>query len=696
MLYKRIDFEQILPNGDPGQLVIYNLEKTAGCTLNPQTELIPEVKEYISKMKPDPNKVYILAVAVAVAEYWGNNKNGDRFRYEELFPPDGSTDYGYKTLEKAKIYIEHDNRPNSPAIGKVIAAFANKKMGRVEVIYYIERDNKLAQDIVRDIDAGKLPDVSMGCRVAYDVCTICGKKARTSAERCEHIPRYLNKIFPDGRICGMDNIKPVFFDLSIVKRRAERIAVSMLKVASQPKKASWSKLSAIDKRVPMEYIISPDLGVWFPELMNGVQTIDATHELDLDSMLSKASPDEVLMTLLMHGIKPSPPEFCRLLKAKLGDDIGIDSFDYDMEPPTIGALIAAQELIKDLLSSDVRPEILPGADLEARSTSPVFIVKRIHNGNLNGFQIAYENKGDNSIVKGMYTILSNKVPQIVMNKTASLGTEILKKIIKRLMLQKGSNYYQQLMGLVSDIKQLPRANVAVILLLLKSLLGYSDVVESPLIADADKLFYANTHILPAAINNLAYMNLTKTASALYYIGAPIAALAVSNYLQKKERAGYPLTPTQAMLAHHPNITALSTLIIPSILQKIDAKNSAMIGAMGLLGYGIGQSGAKMASENDIIEKVNEELSTIKADVKIASIVHRLGFNTKTTYWLEGPVEKALAALLGGIGAGLIVGVSPKKEMPVVPYGTHIPYPHPRMGLTRQIILNRLYNGGRNQ
>ena len=717
MLYKEIKFEQTLKNGDPGQQIIFNMEKTAGIALKKDTELLPDIREYIANLRPDKNKIYILAVAVAVAEYWGNNKNGDRFRYEELYPGDDIDNYGYKTLEHAKIYVEHNNKPNSPSIGQVLKAFMNHKMGRVEVIYYIDRNNALAKNIVQDIDQGILPDVSMGCKVAYDVCTICGKKARTPADRCEHIPRYLNKIFPDGRICGMDNIKPVFFDLSIVKNRAEQIAVSMMKVASSKSYRPIlgnQKISAINKRVPMEYIISPGLSLWFPELMAGANTINSNHQIDLQTLLRQADPDSVLMTMLMLGVKPTPEEFCQIMKAKLGEDGIGDSFDYDMEPPPIEAVPAADLLIKDLLNADVMPDLLTDQDLAQRSTSPMFLIKRINEGNTQGLQGIYAQRiGDgvhsNGIIKGMYTILSNKLPDIVTKKAATMVPSITKIIAKKLILDKIKAGYLATAEMVKKLYDKSNTTEAINLTLLywllkDFLLGSKSM--PPALPNADNFFNSHVQIMPAAINSLAYSNLTKTAAnMLYYVGAPVVALAISNYLQRKALAGQPLTPTQAAIANHPNLAALTTLVAPHMLSKLDAKNNAILAASGLAGYAIGQGLSKLSAVRE--QDLEKELATINMHIKIASKL-TLGLQKNTLYWLTPETEKALMSFLGGAGLGYIIGVRPSKSeiqqpnlgvlsnianrrysLPVVAGGRFIPHPHIPMGLGRSGLLTNI-------
>ena len=70
------------------------------------------------------------------------------------------------------------------------------------------------------------------CKVAFDVCSICGNKAKKASDYCTHIRQDKKKIYPDGKQPYMINYNPTFFDISIVRRRADRIAYVLSKVAS--------------------------------------------------------------------------------------------------------------------------------------------------------------------------------------------------------------------------------------------------------------------------------------------------------------------------------------------------------------------------------------------------------------------------------------------------------------------------------
>ncbi len=69
-----------------------------------------------------------------------------------------------------------------------------------------------------------MTDVSMGCRIDYSVCSICGNKAKTAAQYCAHINHQRGKVFDDGKKVYEINIGPKFHDISAVLNGADKVA----------------------------------------------------------------------------------------------------------------------------------------------------------------------------------------------------------------------------------------------------------------------------------------------------------------------------------------------------------------------------------------------------------------------------------------------------------------------------------------
>lgn len=229
--------------------------------------MLPEVQAFLENLKPDPANIYVLVNALGAGEFWGSNINGDWF-------PEGSLIhkgpiYGYETFYQAFPYKHHVNKDPSRSFGKVELACWNDAMKRVELIVSINRERARrfgAEDVIDKLDRNMFPDVSMGCKVPYDLCSKCldwekyrraqstfdPKRHRsvgaavlefhkkdpirglsvTRNDYCEHLKTMLNKILSDGTKVYAINDYPRFFDISFVFIGADKTAKVMAKLAS--------------------------------------------------------------------------------------------------------------------------------------------------------------------------------------------------------------------------------------------------------------------------------------------------------------------------------------------------------------------------------------------------------------------------------------------------------------------------------
>lgn len=201
------------------------LTKTAG-----SGDFHPEIATYIQNCKPMPGQIQVLLTALGAGEYWGSNVNGDFFPADAL--RHSGQEYGHKTFETmAHVYKHHINKDPAKSYGRVILSVWNERMKRVELIVTLEEAK--APDLVEKINNGEYPEVSMGCKVPYDVCSICGNKAKTRKDYCDHLRYSMNKIPPGhSKIAYALNTIPKFFDISFVLIGADRIAKVMKKVAN--------------------------------------------------------------------------------------------------------------------------------------------------------------------------------------------------------------------------------------------------------------------------------------------------------------------------------------------------------------------------------------------------------------------------------------------------------------------------------
>lgn len=193
--------------------------------------------DYFKSISPVPGHSIVYLLALGAWETYGENRNGDgfpEFPYNEtenppwISPADVLTQH-YKTFEQyGHNYRHHMNKDPLKKVGDVMKAFWNPSMHRVELL--VDLDNAKAPDLAERIASGEFPPVSMGTRVRYDVCSICGNQAPTRAQYCLHLKFQMRDVVNGKKVCAL-NPSPKFFDISWVFRPADRTAFMMKKVA---------------------------------------------------------------------------------------------------------------------------------------------------------------------------------------------------------------------------------------------------------------------------------------------------------------------------------------------------------------------------------------------------------------------------------------------------------------------------------
>lgn len=390
----------LFPGATEKGIFTYLIDHERSHLVKTASEYNPTIAAYISAAKPLPGKTQILLTALGAGEWWGSNVNGDFFP-EAALAHEGEN-YGYKTFERyAKIYKHHINKDPTASYGDVALSVYNPKYHRVELVVVL--DNKKAPDIAQRIEDGDYPEWSMGCRVPYDVCSICGNKAPTRKEYCHHARYYLNKIDPEtGKQVYVINTMPKFFDISQVLIGADKTAKTLMKVASSrvfsiaPSSAyiaermnegSLAKVAVTAKKATMEKEIpanEPPAGA--QALLESIREVKAREtplprDL-LDNLGSRPLP-KVLSTLAMLGILPKPQEFQRIVLVSMGRrDVAnkLDEQNLCFDPCSCEAPSQSQLSMAGVSPSNFDPSVmtLMLPHMEDRSYSPPHLLKRIH------------------------------------------------------------------------------------------------------------------------------------------------------------------------------------------------------------------------------------------------------------------------------------------------------------------------------
>jgi hypothetical protein len=344
-MYKLVTFAGYDTSGPHIFPIEPDLDRTIG-HIKMARPLPPEIEQYIRTAKPIQGKTQLLIDAMGAGEFYGSNVNGDYFP-EEALRHDGP-DYGHKTFQLyAYPFKHHVNKDPARAYGeKVTLSSYDPYMHRVLLIVSV--DDMKCQDILGDLANNRYWDVSMGCRVPWDECSICRNRAKNRAEYCPHLRYQMNKILQDGRRVFAYNHLPKFFDISFVTIGAEKASHVLKKVAHanggtmpssavlgelyyaklavQEKGATQKKEADIDKDVPSQPSanvtgVTPEDKSKLLSFMNSageVKSREAPIPPPVLDRMSEFPLEDVFSTLTSLGIGLRPEEFQRIVLIKQG------------------------------------------------------------------------------------------------------------------------------------------------------------------------------------------------------------------------------------------------------------------------------------------------------------------------------------------------------------------------------------------
>ena len=316
-------------------------------------DLPKEVDEAIKNMKRKEGHSYVLTTAMGDGETWGANKNGDYFPYDALMGlqntkvdgeetekderlnVDQAAKARYKTFEDAHFFHHHKNKiEHDPAFGYVEKAIWNPKMRTVLLIIGVDR--KKDPETAEMIDRNQLLAVSMGAKLPWDRCSICGSKHKTLLQYCPHLKYNMGQILPDGRRAYAENLFPRFFDISKVTRPAFLAGMQLEKVARQHSDAfefsidlaEMYDIGRFDKHAEVEK--KSTLYKELPLHVEGAIAKVCNTEKDLPHKLmedlANMKPQEAWGALTHAGIIAKPNEFAYILLKSEGRHDLADEF----------------------------------------------------------------------------------------------------------------------------------------------------------------------------------------------------------------------------------------------------------------------------------------------------------------------------------------------------------------------------------
>ena len=403
---KIIELDEFFHGGKTFEPTVQLISSGLGKIKSLNSKVASEAAEWSRSINPEEGSTFILVLAMGASEFYGPNRNGDAFREVELKKK-------HKTFEtNAHVFRSHVNKDPAKSMGSVVKSFYNDDMHRVELV--LKLNNSKCPDIVDKIKQGETVAVSMGCRIEFDVCTICGNKAPSRKEYCEHLLNELNDIYPDGRIVAADNPDPNFFDISVVYKPADKTGYMLKKIASHgrapreiglPSSVIAEKIAArtaiakyltkaadIDKIVTgVGFGISPknpgvardsstaEDSLYKKWLVSIVPKLTASHMPISGTDLADVSAVEfpkVINTLSKMGIFLTTPEFLDLMFMKLTGNKapeGLASKLISLQGDIFSLLAKYPDIAKDFISTGGAATGTEGTDkyVEAKLSSYV-------------------------------------------------------------------------------------------------------------------------------------------------------------------------------------------------------------------------------------------------------------------------------------------------------------------------------------
>ncbi len=236
-----------------------------------QFEKLASDETPLPDIQPEKGHAFIHLITTGAGEWYGPNNNADYFPEGDAkfrFPENDKTaslegglrKYHETYLTYGAPYHHHNNsKKGFKPEGEVVWQCYNEPMHRGEVIIKVAEDLRdkngkpVWADTLEKIANNKPVPFSQGCSVPFDTCSICGNRAETSSQHCLCIKNNPLEFHKSGQQVYMINHQPYFHDISEVTKPADRIALSLQKVASDSQ-LSYMECSPEGGVIPMRLV----------------------------------------------------------------------------------------------------------------------------------------------------------------------------------------------------------------------------------------------------------------------------------------------------------------------------------------------------------------------------------------------------------------------------------------------------------
>ena len=361
----------------------------------------PRIERFLATEPFTRRDLVLVVVPLGVYEAWGPNVNGDAFQQDQIEP--SHRDWGHESfVHHANGFLHHQNKDPDKGFGKIPISVFEPVMRRIEAIFRLDRDKAErvgAGDVIKKLDGGGSVDLSMGCKVPYDVCSICGQESKSISNYCTHLRHEMLKIDPDGKIHCAFNPKPRFFDLSCVVVRAAKEAAILEKAASAGIVLSENSADVVPIEEASSFHMDDDSGLYLMKSANAKTADTKLAEIEkrlpdvfnelVWPMYRSEEPisDSILDRLAEHplgkslastaacGIVLRPREFQRLYLQRTGrpemaDELHNSRCIFEPRDSSGSYRLQANDIVEKILP--LLENLLPG-----RSAFQPFVSKRI-------------------------------------------------------------------------------------------------------------------------------------------------------------------------------------------------------------------------------------------------------------------------------------------------------------------------------
>jgi hypothetical protein len=247
MFYKEIDAGSWAGLDNYGTFHFLPYRKQGGMTMRDRrsffckTAASERFLDEIDNIKLGSGDIPVHVVAIGATEFFSSNRKGDAFNERTC------KQAHHTFVTHGRNYSHHRNSDPRNSFGKIAASCYNDSMHRIELLVVSNGNEEAARrnggkvlpdEFLSRIEKYASVPVSMGCDIRADVCAFCCNNARRREEYCtsetcrdpktgEHFfgcREGLGKVTSDGRVQYVENVDPVFFDLSYVTIPADRSA----------------------------------------------------------------------------------------------------------------------------------------------------------------------------------------------------------------------------------------------------------------------------------------------------------------------------------------------------------------------------------------------------------------------------------------------------------------------------------------